>query len=366
MPSTEMQDVHLCILAGGSGTRLWPRSRESRPKQLQSLVGTRSMLRQTIDRTALLIPLERTYILAGPEHARLIADHLPELPRENLFIEPAPRGTAPALGMAAMRLRQTLPPESIMVSLHADHAMRREEEFREALRVAIATAREGHLVTIGIVPTHPETGFGYIERGEALADAWARPVFRVARFVEKPPLEQARMFVQSDRYYWNTGYFSWRLDRILDAFERYLPRMYTQLAEIAAMGPIAYTDQQLLGVWEEIERVTIDVGIMERATNVAIIPCDLGWNDVGSWASLLDILPHDADDNVVLGGGTHVGLGTTNSLIHTGERLVATIGLEDMVVVDTGDVVLVLPRSRAQEVSALVKELRARGLDAYL
>lgn len=358
-----LQNVHVAILAGGSGTRLWPRSRHRRPKQFLDLVGPRSMLVDTVERVLPLVPLERIHVLTGPEHAPLVAEQLPDLPPGNIMIEPSPKGTAPCLGLAALRLfRRTGRPEDVMISLHADHVVTREDRFRGALRAAAVAARDGHIVTIGIIPAYPETGFGYIERADPLPPAAGQEVFRVARFAEKPPLERARQFVESGRYYWNTGYFAWTLGDILGEFGRSLPELYARLQRIVpADGAPPAT-----GAWEGITPVTIDVGIMERASDLAVIPCDLGWSDIGSWAALHDILPGDAQGNVVSEGTRHVGIDTSNCLIHGKDRLIATVGLEEMVVVDTGDALLILPKSRAQDVSALVRELRARGLEDYL
>lgn len=358
-----LAQVHVTILAGGSGTRLWPRSRHSRPKQFLDLVGPRSMLVDTVERVLPLVPLERIHVLTGPDHAPLVAEQVPGLPPDNIMIEPSPKGTAPCLGLAALRLfRRTGRPEDVMISLHADHVVAREDRFRDALRAAAAVARDGHIVTIGIIPTYPETGFGYIERAEPLVPAAGQEVFRVARFTEKPPLERARQFVESGRYLWNTGYFAWTLGDILGEFGRSLPELYARLQRIVPANGAS----PALDVWEEISPVTIDVGIMERAKDLAVIACDLGWSDIGSWAALHDILPGDAQGNVIAGGTQHVGVDTTDCLIYGHDRLIATVGLEGMVVVDTGDALLVLPKDRAQDVSALVRELRARGLESYL
>ncbi len=363
MTPFDMSNVHIAILAGGSGTRLWPQSRTETPKQLLNLVDDeKSMLQQTVQRILPLVPLDRIYILTGPEHADPIAAQLPQLPEENIFIEPSPRGTAPCLGLAAMRLRRKQGGKSIMISLHADHTIAREERFRDALRAATATARKGHLVTVGIVPTRPETGFGYIERGDALFEEQGIGIYRVARFREKPLLERAREFVQSDRFYWNAGYFAWTLDNLLEEFQRLLPETYARLDTMT--GKIAAKSLDTL--WHQIDPVTIDVGIMEQARKVAVVPCDMGWSDVGSWAALYEILEKDEAGNVVLIDREHVGMDTRDCLIHSEGRLVATIGLKDMVIVNTPDALLVLPKDRAQEVGALVEKLGAQGLEEYL
>ena len=361
MAITRFDDVYVTILAGGSGTRLWPRSRKASPKQLLNLVSDRSMLQQTVDRVLPVVPAERIYILTGPDHAAAIAAQLPQLPPDNILVEPSPRGTAPCLGLAAMRLRQQAGDDAVMISLHADHVILMEDEFRQALATAVATARCGYLVTVGIVPAYAATGFGYIERDAALDCVPDCDVYSVSRFAEKPPLEVAQQFAASGRHYWNAGYFVWQLGHILAEFERLLPTTYSELDQVAGPDPEAAA-----AAWDRIAPVTIDVGIMEQAHQVAVVPCDMGWDDVGSWAALASILPRDAEGNVVMADTPHIAIDTTNTLIYSPGKLVATIGADNLVIVDTPDVLLVLTQERAQDVSALVKELRRRGLDQYL
>ncbi len=352
--------LSVVILAGGVGTRLWPRSRRSCPKQLLDLVNPRTMLQNTVDRVLPLVAPERIYVVTGAEYAAQAVEQLPELPAENILVEPSGRGTAPCIGLAAVALARR-DPQGIMISLHADHVIADAARFRDLLLVAAGAARMGHLVTLGIKPTYPETGYGYIERGAMAHRLRKVPVYRVARFLEKPPLEQALQFVGDRRHYWNSGLFIWRLDAIMQAFERWLPELHGQLAEIAAAWGTPAQPKVMARVWGGIRPVSIDVGIMEQAEDVVVVPADMGWSDVGSWASLADIMTANEDGNVILGRGEHLGLETRNSLIYAPGRIVATIGVEDMIVVDTGDVVLICPKSRAQDVKHLVEQLKRTG-----
>ena len=359
-----LEDVHVTILAGGSGTRLWPYSRRRSPKQLLDLFGQGSLLRNTIERVLPLVPWERIYVLTGPDHAELIRAHLPELPSTNLMLEPSPRGTAPCLGLAALRLGAQNPSSDVMISLHADHVIADADAFRRGLVAAVTAARTRYLVTVGIVPRSPETGFGYIERGELLSVQTEPRAYAVARFVEKPPLEQARAYVDSGEYYWNAGYFVWTLSTLLDAFRAHLPNVFPSLETV-----LSATDSQTVdaaAAWESITPVTIDVGIMERARDVAVVPCDMGWNDVGSWASVYDMLPHDESGSACLECEDLISIESSGNLVHAPEKLVAAIGVEDLVIVDTPDALLILPRAEAQQVSELVRLLRARGLHDHL
>lgn len=358
----DLHNVHVAILAGGSGTRLWPLSRQHRPKQLLPLLSERTLLQETVDRILPLVPLERVYILTGPDLAPAIQEQLPDLPEENLFIEPSPRGTAPCLGLAAMKLRERFAAQDVMISLHADHAVRNPERFREALMAAVFAARRGYLVTVGIVPSYPETGFGYIERGQELFRLGELTIFRAVRFTEKPPLERAQEFVATGRYYWNAGYFAWTLGNILDEYQRLLPELYARLDAMVATRDSPGSQR----IWEQVQPITIDVGIMEKAREVAVVPCEMGWSDVGSWEAIYELAAHDAMGNAFLGTGTPVALETKGTLIYAQGRVVATIGLEEMIVIETKDAVLVLPRRRAQEVANLVNALRARGLKGIL
>jgi mannose-1-phosphate guanylyltransferase len=346
--------MYALVLAGGSGTRLWPHSRIHRPKQFLSIGGERTMLQETVDRTLPIISPERVYVATGAAYLDLVMEQLPEVPLANILVEPAGRGTAPCIGLAALHLRRR-DPDAVMAVLSADHRVERADLLCDVLGIGERMARQGHLVTIGIQPTAPSTGYGYIQRGAQLHQEGDFAVFQVQAFAEKPDAERARTYTESGCYYWNAGMFVWRADRILEELAAHRPALADALAVIDAAIGTPHERAVLEAVWQDIEHVAIDVAVMERTAHATVIPATLGWSDVGDWASLADTLPRDGYGNAI--SGTHVGVDTYNSLIYGNGRVVATIGIEDMVIVDTHDVLLICPRSRAQDVKAMVAQV---------
>jgi mannose-1-phosphate guanylyltransferase len=353
------------IMAGGVGTRLWPLSRRNRPKQSLRLIGERTMFEHAIDRIAPLFQPEEIFVVAGADQVGTLWAQAPELPQENLIAEPEGRGTAPAIGLGAIHLHRK-DPDAVMAVLTADHFISDVALFRRALAAAEQVAAEGHLVTLGIKPAAPSTGYGYIKQGESLGKMDGFEVFRAERFTEKPSAETALHMVESGEYSWNSGMFIWQVARILEEFERQMDAFYAQLAEVeATLGTPGY--KPTLGrVWPQVTKQTIDYGVMEGAGDVAVIPVDIGWSDVGSWASLLDLLPADASGNTVV--GPHAGIDTRDTLVFNknGKRLVATIGVADLVIVDTEDALLVCPKEREQDVREMVRMLEREGRGEYL
>ena len=351
------------IMAGGVGARLWPLSRRNRPKQSLSLVGERTMFEHAVDRIAPLFQPEQIFVVTGAEHVEALAAQAPELPPHKFIVEPDGRGTAPCIGLGAIHLRQR-DPEAIMAVLTADHFIADTARFRQVLAAAAQVAEEGHLVTLGITPSSPSTGYGYIKQGEILGTAEGFSVFRAERFTEKPSPETALHMVESGEYSWNSGMFIWRVDRILEEFQHQMPEFYVQLAEVeATLGTSGY-EGTLSRVWPQVARQAIDYGVMEGAEDVVVIPVDIGWSDVGSWASLSALLPADKEGNAIV--GPHVGIDTRDTLVFGGKRLIATIGLEGMVIVDTEDALLVCPREREQEVREIVRRLEEDGHGEWL
>ncbi|HLF91272.1 MAG TPA: sugar phosphate nucleotidyltransferase [Anaerolineales bacterium] len=355
--------LYALIMAGGTGSRLWPRSRTQHPKQFLDITGDLTMLQQSQQRLLPLIPMERTLVATNRQYVEIVARQLPEIPPENILGEPTGRGTAAAVGLAAVHLRKRTP-EALMAVLTADHLIKKMDIFRQVLIAAADIATENWLVTLGITPGYPETGYGYIERGEFLGMVGEFEGYRVERFVEKPDLARAEAYVGSGNYAWNSGMFVWKVSRILEEIERHMPEMYAGLVEIEAKLFTEEADETIMEVFPTLPAQTIDYGIMEKASQVAMLPVDIGWHDVGSWSAVYDVLPRDKANNVVV--GLHVTPDTRNSLIFSPKRLVATIGLEDVVIVDTDDVLLVCPRSRAQDVKKLVDILKTNGEAGYL
>lgn len=354
--------MKIAILAGGAGTRLWPQSRESRPKQLLALSGDKTMIRETVDRVRPLVSPDDIYVVTAARYLRPTAAQLPDLPRANLIGEPCGRGSAAAIGLAVIQVADD--PGCVVASLHSDHFIARPEAFRAALVAAAEVAKEGYLVTLGIKPTSPHTGLGYIQRGAPLGEYHGHTVYRLNRFVEKPDQATAAAYLASGEYDWNGGYFIGLARTFLEEFARHMPELANTLFTLqAARGSRAYKSL-LAQLWPKLANVPIDYGIMEKTDRGAVIPVDIGWSDIGDWSVLATLLPGDSAGNVVQ--GDHLGLDTEGCLIYSNKRLVATIGLRDLVIVDTGDALLICPKSRSQEVKRVVEQLKEKNKLQYL
>lgn len=346
------------IPAGGSGTRLWPLSRAARPKFLLQLLGDRSLIQQTFDRVTRLTPPDRVLVVCGPAHAAAIARQLPTLPERNIIIEPTPNGTAPALALANALIQRT-DPRAIMASFAADHDVIDEEAFERAVRTAIRAAKLGDLVTIGLTPTRPETGYGYIERtSEVRITGGEGTAYRSARFVEKPDLATATEYMESGRFLWNASMFIWRVDSLTSELARLQPEILQGVMDIARAWNGRDRERVHAQIWSTMPNVTIDTGVMERAERVAVVPAEMGWSDVGDWHGLGELIEHDSDGNTIR--GDLVQIDTTNSVVWSeSHRMVATIGIDNVVIVDTEDALLVVHRERCQDVRKVVDELKA-------
>lgn len=347
------------IMAGGGGTRLWPLSRKSRPKQMLSLFGERSLFQTAVRRLEGIFPPERILVVTVQEQAADLQSQAPQIPPENYLLEPLPRGTASVVGLAAVALQER-DPQAVMAILTSDHYIGNEDRFRQLLSTAERVAEDDFLVTLGIEPTFAATGYGYIQKGERLNTYNGMDVYRVERFTEKPDEQTARRFLESGDHSWNSGMFVWQVSSIMAEFERQMPALFATLQEISAAWGSASQREVIQHVWPGLKSETIDYGIMEGARRVAVIPASgLEWSDVGSWDSLFDLLEGDEEGNIVM-GGNHIGLDTQDTLVYVDEepRLIVTIGVQELVVVDTGDVLLVCHKDQAQRVRQVVKQLK--------
>jgi len=359
--------MYAVIMAGGSGTRFWPLSRETMPKQLLKIGTEDTMIRQTVSRMLPLVRIEDVFIVTNHALADSIGFQLSSKFNRswegNFILEPEAKNTAPALGLAALHLEQ-LDPDSIMVVLAADHFIRREDDFLELIRKAGKAAEQGYLVTLGIKPDRPETGYGYIRSGARCQDIGLDGLCRVQAFVEKPNLETAREYLKSGDYYWNSGIFVWKTDTLLTEIEKHQPSLHQGLLEIRKHIGTDREAEVVREVFKGLASISIDYAVMEKTDRAAVIPADIGWSDVGSWTALDDVSERNGSGNVV--SGNIIDIGSTNSILYAEKRLVATIGLRDTVVVDTPDATLVCAKDRAQDVKKVVEELKKRKAEEHL
>jgi mannose-1-phosphate guanylyltransferase len=356
--------LYALIMAGGSGTRLWPLSRQAQPKQALTLIGDRTMFQMAVDRLLPILPPDHIIVVTTTDLADLLAEQTPLVPRRNFVIEPEGRGTAPVIGLGALFARHLAGQEVVVACLTADHYIKDVTQFQQVLLAAAHVAEGGQIVTLGIPPTFASTGFGYIERGEQLQSVDAFSVAKVLKFKEKPSEELAKQFVADRQHLWNSGMFIWTTTRVQAEFARQLPDTAARLNTAAQTFDSTWHRHTLALVWPMVAKETIDYGIMEGAQDVAVIPVDIGWSDVGNWASLLDILEPDENGNVIL-GGLHLGVDTHDVLIKS-QRLVATIGLSNLIIIDTADSLLVCSRERTQDVKRIVEKLQQQKEYRYL
>ena len=346
------------IMAGGAGTRLWPLSREHLPKPALRLYGVQSMFEIAVERLLPLFPPEQILVVASADHNQVLHEQVPSIPEANFIVEPEGRGTASAIGLAAVHL-QARDPEAVMAVLTADHVIGKPEVFRAVIRSALAFARDDYLVTLGIKPTWPSTSYGYIEQGELLGDKLGFKAYGAERFVEKPNAQNAQRMLNLGKYSWNSGMFIWKVDRIMDEFKNQMPDLYGRLLRIAvAVGTEQYAEV-LAELWPGIAKQTIDYGIMENAKHVIVLPADMDWLDVGTWNNLKTVL--DSDDKGNSKSGDVILWSSENSMVIGEKRLVAAIGLKNMIIVDTPDALLVCNMDQAGEVKALVEHLKSIG-----
>lgn len=353
------------IMAGGKGERFWPKSRKSLPKQFLSLTDDgKTMIQLTIERLKSLVNIEDVYIVTNKDYKSLVKEQISGIPDENILLEPIAKNTAPCIGLAAMHIKKKYD-DAVMLVLPSDHLIKYNEIYIDTLKEAVNVAKEDdNLITIGITPSYPETGYGYINFGRDENDMKRNNVYRVKRFVEKPNLETAKEYLSSGRYLWNSGMFVWKATTILDDFKEYLPDIYEGLNKIYnSIGNNNY-DEILIDEFSKFRSESIDYGIMERANNIYTIPGSFGWDDVGSWLALERISKSNDDGNVVK--GNVITINSKNSIIQAQDKLIATIGMEDLIVVDTDDALLIASKDSTQEVKKVIENLKICNRIEYL
>jgi len=357
--------VHAVILAGGRGTRFWPRSRTRTPKQLLNIVGEGSMLQQTVARLAPLVSAQRIWTVTNAEQASALAKQLPAASRKHVLAEPVGRNTAAAIALAAIHVRHAAGGDALLAVLPADHYIAEPERYREIVRAALDEARKpGRMVVLGIPPTRPETGYGYIERQGDSITAKGAPIFAVLCFKEKPELAVAKEYLASGNFHWNAGMFFWRVSSFLGALKEFLPKTHAQIEELSKyIGKRSYA-AKLKRIYPQLENISVDYAILERATQhsatprVFVIPAEIGWSDIGSWAAVHELLAKHPAENIFAGPGH--SLDAEGNFLWSPGKFVAAIGVKGLVVVETSDALLICRRDRAQDVGKIVKALEDR------
>jgi mannose-1-phosphate guanylyltransferase len=345
------------ILAGGRGTRFWPQSRRTRAKQVLNIAGERSMIQATVDRLAPILPPDRIWILTNDHLREEIIRQLPEVPANQIIAEPEQRNTAPAIGLAAHILR-SIDPDAVMGVFPSDHIIDKPKRYLQMVKAAFAAAEKGKIAVLGIAPRWPETGYGYVEFPKDATRGSVKPA-AVASFREKPDSKTAKGYVKKGNFYWNAGMFFWRADTLLDSLRSYLPKTFTLLSGLPPFEHKAFASC-LKEVFPLCENISIDFAVLERAKNVVGLACDeIGWNDVGSWNAVYELLPRDSDENVSR-SEIH-SMASTGNFVDAGKKLVALLGVKDLIIVDTPDALLIADRSRAQEVGDIVKALEKQN-----
>ena len=364
--AAEKLTAHAVILAGGRGTRFWPRSRTGTPKQLLNIIGADSMLQQTVARLQPFIPPERIWTVTNAEQSSSVRKHLPASARKHILAEPVGRSTAAAIALAAVHIRQSESGDALMAVLPADLYIAHPQKYAKIAQLALKVAREPRrMVVLGIPPTRPETGFGYIQCAPKPASTSPFPVFPVRSFEEKPDLRLAKKYVASGNYRWNAGMFFWRVSTFLNSLKKYLPKTYDALETVAATIGTRKYESKLRSIYPRLENIAVDYAILEPATRekgpsrVFMIPADIGWSDIGSWTAVHEQSASATHHNVLAGDG-HM-LEAEGNFIWSPTKFVAAIGVRDLVVVETPDALLICPRHRSQDVGKIVKWLEERG-----
>lgn len=366
---SHLDHTYALILAGGGGTRLWPKSRNNTPKQFLKLVGEDTMMQMSAGRINKLIPWERIIVITNKLYKDDICKQLPQLPPENVLAEPAKRDTALAMLVGALYAKQQ-DPQAIIINCASDHVVGDPEEFVSVMKAASEVASDHeHLVSVGITPTRPATGFGYIKIGKGLKRIdGGLTLFKVDSFTEKPNRATAQAFITTGQYFWNANMYVWSAKALQDAFQKYMPSLYEATKNLTTMSRDQF-NKELPDIYEKAEAISIDYAISEKADNLVLIPGDFGWNDVGDWKVVYDLGTQNLEGNVIIGEKDvkhTLTVQSQNNLLHTNGKLVALVGVNDMIIVDTDEILMIVPKSVSQDVKKLVERLKEEKKEEYL
>ena len=350
------------IMAGGRGERFWPKSRKTLPKQFLSLTGDgKTMIQLTVERILPLVEMDDIYIVTNKDYSQLVREQLPEIPERNILCEPVGRNTAPCIGLGAMHINQKYD-DAVMMVLPSDHLIKQKKLFVDILGQACEIAEEdGNIVTVGITPSYPETGYGYIK---FLTEKKKGSAFKVEKFVEKPNMEKAKEYLASGDYLWNSGMFMWKVSTILNKMQTLLPQIYQKLTQIGEALGTPEEDKVLQEVFPTVESISVDYGILEKTDSIYTLPGDFGWDDVGSWLAVSRVRGTDENNNVLT--GNVLAVDTTDCVVEAQEKLIATVGLKNLVVVDTKDAMLICEKEKANDIKKVLETLRNDDRQEYL
>lgn len=361
------KDFYAVIMAGGGGTRLWPLSRKVCPKQMLKVFDGKSLFEIALERLQGVFETDHIYVVTIASQVEALSKLAPEIPLKNFLIEPMPRGTAAVVAMAAASLKK-VNPDAVIAILTADHFIKNVIDFRETLESAYQIAKTDVLVTLGIQPTFPSTGYGYIESGEPVKTLESVKAYKVNTFFEKPSEARAIEFLRNEKFSWNSGMFIWKVDVILAEIKRYMPVLHETILKLLPMLTVDHLGKEFSELWANIKPQTIDYGIMEKSDKVVVLPAStLGWNDVGSWDSLFEVLDPDLNGNIII-NAQHIGMETDNTMVYSTskERMIVTIGSQNMIIVDTPDALLICPRGESQKIKEVVQYLNEHNYTQYL
>jgi mannose-1-phosphate guanylyltransferase len=364
-----LDHTYAVILAGGGGTRLWPKSRKKSPKQFLKIVGKQTMMQVAANRMSKFIPWDKFIVVTNKLYEKEVREQLPEIPVGNIISEPEKKDTALAMLVGSL-FAKSKDPEAIVINAASDHVVTNEKEYVRVMKAAIkAAASDEYLISVGITPNFPSTGFGYIKIGEDLKKInGGLSLFKVDSFTEKPNKATARAFISTGKYFWNANMYVWSAEAISKSFDKHMPKMYQLSKKLSTKSPQEF-HKMLPEIYKQAESISIDYAISEKADNLALIPGDFGWNDVGNWGVVYDLGTKDLAGNVVVSenGKAHaLSIKAHNNLLHTNNRLIAIFGVDDLVVVDTDEILMIAPKNRSQEIKELVNRLKEEKRDEYL